>query len=199
MVESVLLRPAEPTLEEGLVYGAFLDDLAPGFRYTLGRGAVDVVARAYTQPDHDLSYEHTFFAERDGVIVGVVSGYTSEQHRHSVDGVLKRAIGARGLRSMRTAMLATWMRHFGPSEDDEFYVWALAVSDGFRGEGIGTVLMDSAEDRARARGSTRLSLDADAKNEGARRFYERRGMTVASEWPSLALVPPQIVRMTKPL
>ena len=53
--------------------------------------------------------------------------------------------------------------------------------------------------RAR-RGSTRLSLDVSAKNEGARRFYERRGMTVESQWPKRLAIPVlKFYRMTKGL
>ena len=196
---SLVLRPAEPTREEGLVYGRYLDDLAPGFRYVLGREAVGVIASAFVEPGHDLSFEHTTFAERDGSIVGVIAGYTGEQHRRSVDGALKRAMDGSGVGSMRIAALAKWLRHFGPKTDGELYVWVLEVNEGMRGEGIGTVMMDFAEERARGLGATRLCLDADAKNEGGRRFYERRGMTVESEWPTLPLVPAMVVRMSKPL
>jgi ribosomal protein S18 acetylase RimI-like enzyme len=198
-MEKVTLRAAEPVLEEGRAYGRYLDDLAPGFRYTLGRRAVEAIAGAYVQPGHDLSYEHATFAERDGGIVGVIAGYTGEQHQHSVDGALAEALGRRGFLGMRTAALVKWLRYFGPRVDDEFYVWLLAVSVGYRGQGIGTVLMDSIDDRARGSGSTRLCLDVEAENEGARRFYERRGMTVESEWPTLPLLPAQVVRMSKPL
>lgn len=54
---SVLLRPARPVHDDGLVYGRYLDDLAPGFRYTLGRSAVGAIASAFVEPGHDLSYE----------------------------------------------------------------------------------------------------------------------------------------------
>ena len=36
-----------------------------------------------------------------------------------------------------------------------------------------------------------------AGNEGARRLYERRGMTVESGWPRLLFIPRLVVRMTK--
>ena len=197
--DALVLRSAAPTLQEGLAYGRYLDDLAPGFRYTLGRHAVDVIGSAFMKPGHDLSFEHTTFAERDDAIVGVVAGYTGEQHRRSVGGALQQAIRGSGAGGMRTAAFAKWLRYFGPNADDEFYVWVLEVSEGHRGQGIGTVMMDFSEDRARAIGATRLSLDAEARNENARRFYERRGMTVESEWPSLPLIPAMIVRMSKPL
>ena len=60
--------------------------------------------------------------------------------------------------------------------------------------------MDSFEERARASGSTRLSLDVSAKNEGARRFYERRGWNVESQWPKRWAIPGlKFYRMTKGL
>jgi hypothetical protein len=59
--------------------------------------------------------------------------------------------------------------------------------------------MDDVEARGRAAGSTRLSLDVAAKNEGARKLYARRGMIESSEWPSPRLLPTLFVRMTKDL
>lgn len=199
-LDSLLLRPARPTVEEGRAYGRYLDDLAPGFRYTLGRHAVETIAEAYLQPGHNLSYEHATFAELDGLIVGVAAGYTTEQHRHSVDGGLENAIRVRSRpRHIRSRAIAKWLRYFGPEADGEFYLWLLAVSAEYRGLGVGSTLMDHVEERAREVGSTRFTLDADAKNERARRFYERRGMSVESGWPRLPLVPWMVVRMSKPI
>ena len=61
------------------------------------------------------------------------------------------------------------------------------------------LLMDHLEERACEAGSTHFSLDAEAKNDRARSFYERRGMSVESGWPALPLVPWMVVRMSKPL
>jgi ribosomal protein S18 acetylase RimI-like enzyme len=82
----------------------------------------------------------------------------------------------------------------------DFYLLAMAIDKEFRGEGIGSALMDSIEERARASGSTRLSLDVSAKNAVARRLYERRGMTVESQWPKhLPILKLRFYRMTKAL
>ena len=59
--------------------------------------------------------------------------------------------------------------------------------------------MDAMEQRARASGSKRLILNVGAKNEGARRLYERRGMTVEAGWPKLPCIPAFVLRMVKPL
>jgi ribosomal protein S18 acetylase RimI-like enzyme len=100
---------------------------------------------------------------------------------------------------MRSASIAKWLRYFGPESDAEFYVWLLAVSEEYRGHGVGSLLMDHLEERAREVGSTRFSLDAEAKNDRARSFYQRRGMSVESGWPTLPLVPRMVVRMSKSL
>lgn len=197
--QSVVLRSAKPAFDEGLAFARYLDEAAEGFfRFMLGRRVAEIIATAYTQPDHNYSYKNVTFAEREGVIVGMASGYTAEQHRRFSDEPLKQAAGSAALRMkcVRVLFAPLW----GLLEtlaDGEFYLQAVAVNTELRGEGAGSVLMDHIEDRARASGSSRLSLDVSAKNKGARRLYARRGMTVASEWPDFWFVPPILVRMTK--
>ena len=81
---SIVLRAANPTFDEGLACARYLDEAAEGFfRFWLGRRAAHIIATAFAQPDHDLSYQNVTFAERDNVIVGMFLGYTAEQHRSS--------------------------------------------------------------------------------------------------------------------
>ena len=198
---SIILRAAKPTFDEGLVFARYLDQAAEGFfRIILGRRVADIVATAYTQPNNDYSHQNVTFVERDEVIVGMVSGYTAEQRRRFSEQPLKLAAGYRALRMVRVAMCCAPFRRFLDTlADGDFYVQAIAIDKELRGEGIGSTLIDSIEDRARATGSARLSLDVAAKNKGARRLYERRGMTVESGWPRLLFLPQLLVRMTKSL
>ena len=81
---SIALRPATPTFEEGLACARYFDEAAEGFmRLVFGRRFEYIIATAFTQPDHDLSYQNVTFAERDNVIVGMTLAYTAEQHRRS--------------------------------------------------------------------------------------------------------------------
>jgi len=196
----ITLRAAKPSLDEGLVFARYLDEAAEGFfRFMLGRDAGEIIARAFVEPGHDLSYENVTFAERDNVIVGMVSGYTAEQHRRSSRQPLKQAAGRYHLRMKIVLILfAPLMRIIDSIADSDFYLQAIAVDKELRGDGVGSVLMDSLEERARASGSTRLALDVSAKNVRARRFYERRGMTVESQWPKRLPIPGlRFYRMTK--
>jgi len=199
---STVFRAANPTFDEGRVFARYLDTAAEGFfRFMLGRRAVDIVATAFIQPDHDLSFQNVTFAECNKVIVGMVSGYTAEQHRRSSGRTLKRAAGRWNLRMMVVSILfAPLLRIIDTIGDGDFYLQAIAVDRELRGDGVGSALMDLIEDRAVASGSARLALDVSAKNESARRLYEHRGMTVESQWPKRLAIPGlRFVRMTKAL
>jgi ribosomal protein S18 acetylase RimI-like enzyme len=199
---SIVLRAANPTLDEGLVFARYLDEAAEGFfRFMLGGCAEQIIAEAFTQPGHDLSYQNVTFAERNNRIVGMVSGYTAEQHRLSPRHTLIRAAGRRNLRARIALILFTpLMRIIDTIADGDFYLEAIAVDKEHRSDGIGSILIDFLEEKARTSGSARLSLDVSAKNEKARRFYERRGMNVESQWPKRFAIPGlKFYRMTKGL
>ncbi len=187
---SIVLRPALPTIEEGKAFARYLDQAAEGFfRLMLGRRSAEIIANAYLEPGHDMSHQHVTFAERDGVIVGATCGYTAEQHRQSSLAPMKRAIG----RSPRAAVASVAMRPLtriiDALDDGDYYLLAIAVDADRRGEGIGTTLLTSAEETARATGSTHFALHVSGSNATARRLYERHGLTIAWRWPKLVAVP----------
>jgi ribosomal protein S18 acetylase RimI-like enzyme len=199
---SIILRAAKPTFDEGLACGRYLDEAAEGFfRFMLGRRAAHIIARAYIQPDHSYSFQNVTFAEHDKRIVGMTLGFTAEQHRRFSDQPLKDAAGYRALRMMMVKILCTpLMRILNTLDDGDFYILAIAVDKELRGEGIGSILIDSIEDRAVASGSARLALDVSASNKGARKLYERRGMTIKSQWPKRLVIPGlRLFRMTRTL
>ena len=198
----IKFRTANPIFDEGRVYARYLDQAAEGFfRFMLGRRFVDIIATAFTQPGHDLSYQNVTFAEREKIMVGMVSGYTAEQHRRSSDRPLKQAAGRFNLQMMVVSTLfAPLFRIIDTIADNDFYIQAMAVEKELRGEGVGSALMDFVEDHARAYGSTRLSLDVSAGNKGAHKLYEYRGMTVESQWPKRLAIPGvKFFRMVKAL
>ncbi len=196
------IRNAKPTFDEGLACGRYLDQAAEGFfRFMLGRRYEHIIAKAYIQPDHSYSFQNVTFVEHDEHIVGMALGFTTEQNRRFSDQPLKAAAGYSALRMTVVKMLcAPMLRILQTIAEGDFYLLAIAIDKELRGKGVGSDLMDSVEKRARASGSTRLSLDVSAQNEGARRFYERRGMAVASQWPKRLLIPGlRFYRMTKTL
>lgn len=199
---SVVLRAANPTINEGLICGHYLDEVAEGFfRFLLGRRFAEIIARAYPRPNHSYSFQNVIYAEYDKRIVGMVLGFAAEQHHSFSNQPLKEAAGLRVLRMTTVNILcAPMLRILKTIDDGDFYILSMAVEREFRGGGIGSILIDFIEKRARASGLTRLSLDVSAKNEGARRLYERRGMTIESQWPKRVPIPGvRFCRMVKSL
>jgi len=195
------IRPARPEFDEGLHFARYLDEAAEGFfGLMLGSRAEEIVAAAFAEPGHALSYEHVMFSERDGVIIGMSSAYTGRRKRDFSDEPLRRAAGRSALRMkvFRTLFAPVW-RILETVAEEEFYLQSIAVDPAVRGAGIGSLLMEDLDERARASGSARLSLDVGAKNKGARRLYERCGFEESSVWPASKLLPTVFVRMTKEL
>ncbi|MFC1716981.1 GNAT family N-acetyltransferase [Candidatus Poribacteria bacterium] len=199
---SIVIRDANPTINEGLVCGHYLDEAAEGFfRFMLGRRFAEIIARAYPRPNHSYSFQNVIYAEFDKRIVGMALSFTAEQHHKFSDQPLKEAVGPRALRMTIVKIIcAPMLRILETIADGDFYLLSMAVDREYRGKGIGSALIDTIEERARASGSTRLSLDVSANNEGARRIYERRGMNIESQWPKRIPLPGvRFYRMTKSL
>ena len=132
--------------------------------------------------------------------MGMASGFTSAQQRSFTERSLRRAAGGLALRVRVTAILfAPLIRILETIADGDFYIATMILDDELRGAGVGSSLLEHFEQRAHASNSRRISLDVAHSNEGARRFYERRGWTVESQWPRLPLVPAVFHRMVKPL
>lgn len=195
------LRPARPERDDGLLFARYMDVAAEGFfRFMLGRNVGRIIADAFPEPGHTLSYEHVTFAERDGVVVGMTSGYTGARHRDFTEEPLRRAAG-RGALRMRCvrALLAPVWRILERIPEEDFYLQGIAVEPELRGAGIGSLLMDDVEARARTGGSAHLCLHVSARNHRARKLYARRGMVEASRWPAAGWLPTVFILMSMDL
>lgn len=202
MTDDITLRPARASREDGLAFARFLDVAQErAFRWMLGAKAGDIIARAFMRPGHALSFEHVTFAERVGDIVGMASGYTSQSHERFTDELRNVTTGWRARRLRAFSHVARRVHTFmDVVPGGDFYVRAIAVDEAHRGRGIGTVLLDALEAKARAAGSHRLSLDVAAKNREARRLYERIGMAMEAESPRWLRIPnTNLLRLVKEL
>ena len=200
--QSIALRPANPTFEEGLVCARFLDTAAEGFfRILLGRRMAEILAQAYTKPSNEHSYKNVVFAVREERIVGMALGFTAEQRHGFPSNPLKRCDGYPRLRAGIIGLPARPLfRVLEDLDDGDFYLSSLAVDEDQRGQGIGSALIDAMEERARAAGSRRFTIALAAKNEGAQRLYRRHGFAVYAKWPKhLHSRRFGLLRMAKPL
>ena len=198
----VTVRPAQPVPGDGTEFARYFDIASDGLaQWMFGRRFHDALGRAFLEPGHDMSYEYVWFAEVEGAIAGMVSGYSAADHRRSQDGPLLRAAGLRAVRMLGTWLLARPLFEFMDRvRDGDWYLQAVAVGQEFRGRGIGSALLDHAEATATAADARRIVLDVAVDNDRARRLYERRGMVIEATSPSVALGPGHALhRMTKDL
>ncbi len=164
----------------------------------LGRESESIIASTFSESGHSFSYENVIFAEVDGKIVGMSSTFTGKQHRIFSDEPLQRAAKKNiiRLKLVRLLFAPVW-RVLDTIPKGDFYILGIAIEPEFRGRGIGSLLMNDIENRAKASGSNRLSLDVSAKNDGAKRLYKRRGMVESSMWPNSRFLPTVLIRMAK--
>ena len=198
----ITIRPAVKTLEDGQQFARLFDIAGDGLaRWMFGKGFAGIVSKAFLEPDHDLSYEHVWFAETEAGIAGMLSGYSSADHAQSRDGPVMRAAGIQAVRMIATWLVAVRLFSFMDRlPEGDWYLQAVAVDEAHRGAGIGSRLLDYAEATATAAGARRLALDVAVDNDGARRLYERRGLAIEATSPSVPFMPDTAVhRMAKDL
>ena len=195
------IRPARPTHHEGLLFARFMNLAADGgFRKMFGPRFEQIVATAYLHPSHDLSYEYAVFAEVDGAVAGMASGYTAEQHASFNDAAFKEAAGRDAVRIACILWLISPMwRFLHTYNSGDFYLQFLAVDEAHRQKGMGRALMQHMESRGRSCSCTRFTLDVSSRNPNAQRLYAQQGLQPVGRWPRLPLMPAAVRRMVKPL
>ncbi len=118
-------------------------------------------------------------AVHDGEVVGVIAGFTGAQKsatRAERGREWGRALGVRGM--VRAVRWGTKLASVATSEvgEDEYYISALTVDERFRGEGIGSHLIESV-----LADHTTVITDVNIAKDASIRFYERHGFTVGKQ------------------
>ena len=174
-----------------LAHEAFAEKFRVGFR------DADDLVRLFGD---SVNTGHCFTAIADGKLLGILMFQTADREffHPKLAAAFTRFSPVRALRIVLNLLLLT-----RTARPDEFIVDSLAVSPAARGSGIGTRLMDRAEDKARAMGKKTMSLDAIGENAGAIRLYERMGFKTIrvrrSRWLELAIRSKEVRRLEKPL
>ncbi len=136
------------------------------------------VLRAFFIRDANrFSYQFAMVAEEKDRVVGLLLGYESRRIRRLNFNMALQAPFVYGLRgafrlALHSGPLLFAIPNPGPGE---FYIEHVAVLPAWQRRGIGMKLLAAAEERAKAAGLTKCSLDVELSNVDARRLYERLG------------------------
>lgn len=127
-----------------------------------GEDLLETGRRRYEREGTPFSYQNCTIAEVDGAVAGMLVAFPMVVDPDHVEP---------------DPVLAPYSEL---EEDGSYYVCGVALFPAYRGRGLGTRLMRLAEEQARARGLTRLSLIVFEANAGAKRLYDRLGYREAA-------------------
>ncbi|EGA88849.1 acetyltransferase [Planococcus donghaensis MPA1U2] len=117
------------------------------------------------------SYRYTYVAILDGNIAGILVLYHGNQ-AEDLDRYLIEQLKKQGHE-----------RTIEPeAHTDEWYIDTVSVDPTYQGQGIGSKLLDYAEELVSSSGNSKLSLNVDVDKEGAIRLYKRLGYSIAEPW-----------------
>ena len=122
-----------------------------------GEDILDVGRRRYEREDTLFSYRNCTVVEVDGHVAGMLVAFPMHVDPNYVES---------------DPVLAPYS---ALEEDDSYYICGMALFPEYRGQGIGTALLALAEQHAREKGFSRLSLIVFEQNTGAKKLYERSG------------------------
>lgn len=122
-----------------------------------GQGILEVGRQRYEREDTAFSYQNCVIAEIQGEVAGMLVAFPMHVEPSEEEADL---------------VLAPYSRL---EEDNSYYICGVALFPEYRGSGLGSRMMALAEDHARAKGFSKLSLIVFEENKGAKRLYDRLG------------------------
>jgi ribosomal protein S18 acetylase RimI-like enzyme len=134
-----------------------------------GRSVVEVGRDRARREEGGFSYRHATIAEIGGEIVAGLIVYPLDDP-YDLTGLDDFPAHIHPLLRLEAQAPGSW------------YVNVLATFREFRGQGLGRMLLDIAEQRARAANANTMSIIVGSWNQGAGRLYQRAGYrTIAAE------------------
>jgi ribosomal protein S18 acetylase RimI-like enzyme len=144
-----------------------------------GEEHIEVGERRYAREDTVFSYRNCTVAERNGEVIGMLVAFPVEpdskvsESDEEVDPVLKP--------------------YSELERPESYYICGMALFPEYRGQGLGTRMLELARQQAYKRGLEELSLIVFEQNAGAKRLYERHGFWEMDRRP---VVPHELIRYT---
>lgn len=164
-----LIRPAQPgdaSAAAPLLLEA-MGTLANKFTgYASVASKIQVFEHFFRLPANQYSFENSLVLEVEGKVGGMSNGYDGSR-----------------LAELRAGFLEYIQRYFNVSfeaiedetETGEFYIDCICVDPQYQGQGMGTLLLNSALDRGKQLGLEKSGLLVHHENLKAKRFYNRMG------------------------
>lgn len=126
----------------------------------------EVLQGFFRQNVNRLSFNNCVAAVETDEICGIVVAYHGNEAKELDRPIIER------LRKMWGNPELTVEKE---AEPEDYYIDTLCVKREYRGKGFGSMLVEAGEQLAKRKGYTRVSLNVEEDNTGARRLYEKLG------------------------
>jgi ribosomal protein S18 acetylase RimI-like enzyme len=145
-----------------------------------GQEPIEVGERRYAREGTAFSYRNCTVAERRGEVAGMLVAFPVEEPDSNVGGPDEEVDPV--------------LKPYGELErPGSFYICGMALFPEYRGQGLGTRMLELARQQTDQRGLDELSLIVFEQNAGAKRLYERHGFREVNRRP---VVPHELIRYT---
>jgi len=124
-----------------------------------GEDILEVGRRRYEREDTDFSYRNCVVVEHEGEVIGMLVAFPMLVEGNTDDGDSDPVLAPYGRLECYNS----------------YYICGMAVFPEYRGQGIGTRLLQLAEKNAHAMGFGTMSLIVFERNNSAKRLYEHFG------------------------
>ncbi|MCG8512393.1 MAG: GNAT family N-acetyltransferase [Rhodospirillales bacterium] len=157
-----------------------------------GLTPIEIGQQRYSRDDIPFSYRNTVVAEIDGRVIGILVCFPIEEVDSADEDATDQDVPSDGAGESEEETGPDVMRPYRELEiPGSFYICAVALEPDFRGQGLGTRLMEIARQQAREAGLKTLSLLAFDANPKAVKLYERLGFKTVETMP---VVPHPLIR-----
>jgi ribosomal protein S18 acetylase RimI-like enzyme len=166
------------TSEDGLAIAklvlVILKDMELPFVKEIGEAkTIEILTEAVKDPTYRYGYKRGLVKEVAGEIAGIAFGYPAEEEA-IVDDALALVLKEMGMTD-RPLFLDP------ETFPNEWYLDTICVDEAFRGQGIGSELLDALDKMAKREAKSVIGLCVDQANPNAQRLYERKGFAVVGE------------------
>lgn len=134
------------------------------------------IGKLVQEGDNNLGYQQIYVVTNDNQEIMGVMVYSAGEKMGTMHELKVLLRNFNILDSVRFIMIEIIDSIFLSSlKEDDFYYAIVAVDEHFRGQGVGSFILEEGIKLAREKGCKRAVLDVDIENEGALRLYERFG------------------------
>ena len=147
------------------------------FFYRNKANSAQILEKLIVLGDNNLGHEHINVVTQNEQVIGILLYFCGNHHKL---GELKFLFKNLNLLDAFKFLLIDLkdtliLSHL---EKCDFYIAGVAVDEKFRGQGIGSLILNKGINMARQKGCKRVVLDVGLDNPGAKRLYERTGFKV---------------------